>query len=778
MTVGSDVAPGPILPARLRGIPRGPAEGWLTLAFVVLMALTVAWSFDDAAWVLGEREWGDFYAWAAALAALSGFATAKLRWPRWVAHLAGAVLAALVLPVMVGSVLVPEGGSLGTLYRATAHSVVQAWVDLAILNLSLTPQSGHFLLVIGGVVWSVGQFAAYAVFAHRRPLDAVIVVGIVLLANMAITSNGQLHLLVIFSIAVLCVLARSHAFEEETTWLRRRIGDGGAVRGIYLRGGAAFTAAAVVGSLVLTASASSAPLANAWGGVEDTVVDLSQSIQRYLPVGGAPRPVGFGFGGTLTVQGLWNDGDQRIAATVQRTPGDDTDQYWRTAAYDRFDLWRWTWTEPREVAREAGDPLLADLGDEPTADVARRTLQYSVEVSSAVGGDFVLSPLAPAAVDQPTEVTVVGESGWFGGIKVDSNRYNVVASVPLDGRSDNGLTANRLRAAGTDYPAEIRELYLQLPDQALGNEARGLLREIQRSGADNPYDLANAIEARLRSPEFQYDTDIRGLCDRMSSVAECFALYKRGFCVQYASTMTALLREAQVPARLVAGFLPGDRDPRTGVETIKGSRAHTWVEVWFPGFGWHGFDPTGGNGARPEALPAGDPVAPTPSARPSFGSVGELPRGEEIDRGDGNSTPQAGAGGTGRGGANPGLLAAVAVLLLLGVGALAFVAWQRGPRGEVTADTVWRGVSRTAARFGFGPRPQQTVYEYAGSLGEVLPASRPELQTVARAKVEVAYGRQELGHDASESLRQAQRRLRVALLRLALRRGQRRGRGR
>jgi hypothetical protein len=172
-------------------------------------------------------------------------------------------------------------------------------------------------------------------------------------------------------------------------------------------------------------------------------------------------------------------------------------------------------------------------------------------------------------------------------------------------------------------------------------------------------------------------------------------------------------------------------------------------------------------------------VEATPSALPSFGSVADLPRGEDpLDRGDGNSTPETGVGGTGRDGANPGLLAAVAVLLLLGVGALGFLAWQRGPRGELTADGVWRGVSRTAARFGFGPRPQQTVYEYAGSLGEVLPSSRPELQTVARAKVEVAYGRQELGRDGSESLRAAQRRLRVALLRLALRRNERRGRGR
>jgi hypothetical protein len=68
------------------------------------------------------------------------------------------------------------------------------------------------------------------------------------------------------------------------------------------------------------------------------------------------------------------------------------------------------------------------------------------------------------------------------------------------------------------------------------------------------------------------------------------------------------------------------------------------------------------------------------------------------------------------------------------------------------------------------------VYEYAGTLGDVLPEVRPELETVARAKVESVYAREVLGADRVETLRAAQRRLRVALLRLVLRRQERRRR--
>jgi hypothetical protein len=75
-----------------------------------------------------------------------------------------------------------------------------------------------------------------------------------------------------------------------------------------------------------------------------------------------------------------------------------------------------------------------------------------------------------------------------------------------------------------------------------------------------------------------------------------------------------------------------------------------------------------------------------------------------------------------------------------------------------------------ARRFGFGPRPTQTTYEYAAALGDILPAVRPELHTVAAAKVEVTYGKVVLDPARLQGLRDAYRRLRVGLLRLAFRR--------
>ena len=110
------------------------------------------------------------------------------------------------------------------------------------------------------------------------------------------------------------------------------------------------------------------------------------------------------------------------------------------------------------------------------------------------------------------------------------------------------------------------------------------------------------------------------------------------------------------------------------------------------------------------------------------------------------------------------------------VGGVALAAWIRGPRGEVTPDRAWQSMSKAASRLGFGPRANQTVYEYANSLAQLVPVATADLNTVADAKVETSYARARLGGERLSAVSQATRRLRVSLLRLAFRRGRRRSR--
>ena len=763
---------------RTRRIPLAPEEGWLSLVLVTVMAVTVAWSLDDVGWVLGRTEWTDFLVWAAVFGVAVGFVGAKVGWSRGIAHLIGATFAALIVPVMVGGVLVEDAG-VAARFAATAKASVQAWSDLVVHGAPATRETGHHLLVLGLLVWATGQFAAFALFRHRRPLSAVVVIGALLVGNMAATVRDQLGYLMIFSIASLFLLIRLHALDEETTWARRRIGDPGTVGSLYLRGGTVFVLIAVVGSLALTATARSAPLAGAWEDVKPWLLDVSAAVQRFLPAGVDSRGIGaIQFGPNATIQNIWST-NERLAVTIQRPVGDDTPYYWRAVAYDRFNLFGWEWTESSRIPRAAGEELLTGTLDEPPA-------TEGTEVTFTITPDghrstFILSPLAPVAIDRDAAVLGLGEEGFFQAIQIGgSSAYSIIARVPLLGDVPGGITENLLRVAGTEYPDEIRARYLQRAPGTMGPESQQVLDDVLAKVdadpilSDNPYDVARALVEELHSSRFRYNPNVLHVDCGDRSAVECFAWSREGYCQHYATLMTMLLREHGIPARYVQGFLPGTLDEQTGLEQVFNTSAHAWVEVWFPGHGWVLFDPTGGGVAEAVPLPSGRPVASAPpTASPSFASG--IPIDEQGPDRPRSFTTGAGAGPTSGRGPGAGPIIGVALVVVAIAIALAFLVWRRGPRGPTTPEGVYSGVARLAARFGFGPRPTQTAYEYAASLGDVLPTIRPELQTVAAAKVEVAYGRRTLGDERIQALRESYRRLRVALLRLLFRR---RGRAR
>jgi hypothetical protein len=58
--------------------------------------------------------------------------------------------------------------------------------------------------------------------------------------------------------------------------------------------------------------------------------------------------------------------------------------------------------------------------------------------------------------------------------------------------------------------------------------------------------------------------------------------------------MALMLRYLGIPARVAAGFTQGRRE--RDAWTVTDHDAHTWVEVWFAGWGWLPFDPTPGRG--------------------------------------------------------------------------------------------------------------------------------------------------------------------------------------
>jgi transglutaminase-like putative cysteine protease len=756
---------------------RGPEEGWASLILLLFLAFLLGFAVDDAKWVLSRDRLTDFLPAAAIIGTLVGFATAELGWGRLRAHLSTAIAAALVVPLLVGSALEPREGDLVALYQATADSSLRAFVDLVVQGHGSTLQYGHYMLVLGLLVWGTAHFAAYAVYHHHRPFSAVTALGLALVVNMALTPNDQLWMLVLFSIGALLLLVDLHAFDERRDWLRRRIGDPGPLAALTLRGGLTFVLAAVVGALMLTTTASSAPLRDAWIGAEPTLVDIGRTLQGWFPFVATPRgPAGVNFGTTADIGTIWTT-NQAVAVVIHRPAGDSTPYYWRAATYDQFDGYAWTATQQVNVPVAAGKPLLTGSAEANAVDpAARREVTVTVEPAGYRGPQLLVptteTPTTVVSTSIAATVSLIGPEGFVASVRSSaaSRPFSVTSGHVVSGDTvPEGVTVNKLRAAGTDYPPSMAPYLKTTP---LGPYSKKLLEEIRAhlpAGQTDPFDWADTTVRLLQSDEFTYTTNVSGLDCGGSDAVECFARFKQGFCQYYASTMAVLLREEGIPTRLVEGFLPGQRSGTT--ETVLFGQSHAWVEVWFPGYGWKAFDPTGGGQSQLVPLPTGRPVA-TPAPTPTR----SLPAGSDALDPRRSIGPQpAGGGTTTPTGTGSGPFIVVAVLLAAAMGAVVFSAYRRGPR-EVTADGAWDSVTRMARRLGFGPRPTQTVYEYTSALGEVLPGVRPELEVVARAKVEVAYGHHRLDTERLRALRAATGRLRLGLLRLIVRRPRRRRR--
>jgi len=142
-------------------------------------------------------------------------------------------------------------------------------------------------------------------------------------------------------------------------------------------------------------------------------------------------------------------------------------------------------------------------------------------------------------------------------------------------------------------PSEIAALYLQIPDK-LDPQVTELAQQLTK-GEISTVSRARAIETYLQT-KFAYTLDM----ETKGSDPIAYFLFdrKKGHCEYFASSMALMLRTIGIPARIVNGFRGGEYNDISGSYIVRARDAHSWVEAYIPGHGWHEFDPT----------PAADPI--------------------------------------------------------------------------------------------------------------------------------------------------------------------------
>jgi transglutaminase-like putative cysteine protease len=170
-----------------------------------------------------------------------------------------------------------------------------------------------------------------------------------------------------------------------------------------------------------------------------------------------------------------------------------------------------------------------------------------------------------------------------------SHDFRLFSKKPVNARLRYEARSNLVyRANVQESKRQIRRA-LQMPQQS-NPRARKLAAD-WRAGNPNDAAIVNAALTYFNRQGFEYTLEPPLL--GTNSIDEFLFETKLGFCEHYASSFVFLMRAANIPARVVTGYLGGEFNDIGNYYIVRQSDAHAWAEVWLAGQGWVRVDPTG-----------------------------------------------------------------------------------------------------------------------------------------------------------------------------------------
>jgi transglutaminase-like putative cysteine protease len=328
----------------------------------------------------------------------------------------------------------------------------------------------------------------------------------------------------------------------------------------------------------------------------------------YLRSLGAQGEFVSGFSQDVTLGGIGQIQQSRaVVMHVQVLNGKlPADIKWRGIALTNFDGKRW-WNNPGDApVKQPLSNAGLDLGQfrvrnsllYASSPSVRHwpTLSYKI-VMEPVGIDvFFLAPV-PLKINGGYSSVAITPDG-----SVLNSRSGIVSSkgeietpqaigiylAESDTRDPEPLVRD---SNSQDYPPRLALLYRQLPN--LDPRIPRLAKQITAGSASN-YLRAKAIENYLQT-ELGYTLQLPGRAETDPLAAFLF-VRKKGHCEYFATSMAVMLRTLEIPARVVNGFRGGQYNDVTSSYIVRGKDAHSWVEAYFPEYGWVTFDPTPAGG--------------------------------------------------------------------------------------------------------------------------------------------------------------------------------------
>lgn len=410
-------------------------------------------------------------------------------------------------------------------------------------------------------------------------------------------------------------------------------------------------------------------------------------------------------------------------------------EYWKTQNLDEFD--GRGWVQAPQFPNYVGAAPPAAPPPSPSA-LAAWTQKLRVTIGTMYTGNIIASGTAQAPQHVPGGVSTGASPGTWNAHRQlgPGDAYEVKVYAP-------NPSPAQLATAGTSYPASMayyRQLVLPVSSGTsaytfppFGSSASSAAAAADASpyaaayhmarrlaaGASTPYAFVARVENYLQS-NYTYNTN----APISSDPIETFLFKDRyGYCQQFAGAMALLLRMGGVPARVAVGFTPGVYASSTGEFNVIDTDAHSWVEAWFPSYGWVEFSPT--PSSTPGSLPASISGA---AVRPTAAAAARLKHGASA----GGLTKRHAHGGDSA--LSVAAVAAIAaIVLLLALGGAVILRARRRNGGPPSSDELLAELERALRRSSFELKPATTLTELERRFGR-SPQAAGYVRAVGRAR--------------------------------------------
>ena len=731
---------------------RATSRRWIDFLLIGFMLVNLALSLEAADWSPGL----DTLIIITSMAVIAGTLVSISRFGSFFAFIFAVITGAAAILYGLSDLATGVVSKQEAAYQIIERTLT--WIDNA-----FSGQPGAdtlvFVLLLSILLWIISFNATWMYFRERRKWQAILPTGLAMLVNLYYAPNDLKVYFVLYLVAAMLLLLRATLVEREERWYQDRIYFPFDIGFDVMRDGVIFILFVVLVSWVLpTAMAGDNqnlvnPLEDPWKQVKEEWNRLFNTL-NYGENGAAAPSVVFTpshpLGGARSVT---NEPVMDVVTAVNR--------YYQATVLDTYTSQAW------ELRNTVGVDLKKRALPMPEFE-ARRIITQTVTMRQLtnviMGAPMPVNVSVPAtarAIPQgltPEEALTAEQIGAseLGMIISDEiiqpgGSYTITSAISF-------ASEEQLRNDDAEYGPDITERYLQLPD-TVPQRVFDLAEEIAQ-GYDNPYDIAKAVEAYVR--KYPYNDQIPGPAPDQDAADYFLFIEKQGYCDYYATSMAVMLRHLGIPARLAQGYATGKYDPLTGAYRLLERDAHTWVEVYFPTYGWIQFEPTS---SEPVIERQKESVVPPEDGGESGAIKLTPPAREDLDRNipvPGETLPETGLGGGvvnlwQRVSANLGVI--LVLLALAGLAVIVLLARRmiRAPESRERVkvrkaepdfvEGLWGKLLWWGQRLGVPERPSLTPMEQAAAFARAIPDVSEDVHLLANLYAQDKYSPHPLHSD-------------------------------